>query len=49
MRPRIVYAIDELAVTCWCESHVVHVPRRLVLAGQTISCGLPACKPRAAA
>jgi hypothetical protein len=35
-----------LSVTCWCEQQIVAVPQPLVLAGQTLSCGLRRCKPQ---
>jgi hypothetical protein len=34
-----------LAVTCWCEEHIVAVPERDVANGHTRSCGLPECRP----
>jgi hypothetical protein len=44
-----VVHIDDLAVTCWCESTVVHVRRADLLAGRTASCGNPHCTPDEAA
>lgn len=41
--PRKVFSIDELLVACWCESELHHVPRALILAGQTVSCGARQC------
>lgn len=46
---RNVVTITDLAVTCWCEATVVHVPAETVKAGQTASCGRREChEPEAA-
>lgn len=46
--PRKVYD-DALAVLCWCQARVVHVPAAAVRAGQTASCGDRRCHaPKAA-
>lgn len=34
----------ELAVTCWCECHIVFVAKSEVLEGQTKSCGSRGCR-----
>lgn len=41
--PRNVYGIDDLLVACWCEAQIMRVPRRLVLACRTVSCGDRRC------
>lgn len=38
-----------LAVTCWCESQVLLIPRSWVLEGQTDTCGQPGCRQTEAA
>lgn len=40
-------SIDCLSVTCWCEAFVMSVPRDLVLAGRTLTCGERRCHPEA--
>lgn len=35
---------DELQVACWCQLHIVWVPRKQMLAGLTLPCGVPACQ-----
>jgi hypothetical protein len=34
----------QLAVLCWCERAVVHVPKQWVLDGKTDSCGRRDCR-----
>jgi hypothetical protein len=33
-----------VAVTCWCERRIVHLPLAAVRTGRTISCGAPRCQ-----
>jgi hypothetical protein len=35
--------MGELAITCWCDTTVVHVPARWVTEGRTRSCGRKDC------
>lgn len=32
-----------VAVSCWCDEHVMLVPRAVFDAGETVSCGDPLC------
>lgn len=42
-RQRVV-RIDDLAVTCYCEAEIVHVPRAVILEGRTETCGREGCE-----
>lgn len=47
-----VVNIDDLATYCWCETHVIWVPKAVIRRGETLSCGAPRCaapKPDTAA
>jgi hypothetical protein len=37
-------ARDAVAVTCWCEAEIVHIPATDV-GTRTLSCGAPGCRP----
>jgi hypothetical protein len=44
LRPhRAVIRLDDVAITCWCEAEVLHLPRSYVLEGRTDTCGRPDC------
>lgn len=43
--PRTAFTGERLAVTCWCEAVVLHVPSVEIAAGRTASCGRPNCHP----
>ncbi len=44
-RRATVTNIDTLQVACWCERHVIRLPRDHVRAGITGACGHPDCHP----
>ena len=36
---------DLLAVECWCQHNIIHIPAQLIRAGKTATCGRPRCTP----
>lgn len=32
-------------VTCWCDEHVLEIPRAVFDRGETLSCGREGCRP----